>query len=140
MGDIDAQLKQRHDLVPNLVETVRSDAAHERATLEAVGQARRAPMLAGDPGRVVQREAVLQARLGRLGALPRPFHSGDRAACSAGRRGPPAAHTRSRAPRSCRRDRANARFRSCSRRTVQRSPLSHTRRGSTRIECRRLSP
>jgi LemA protein len=68
-GDIDVQLKQRHDLVPNLVETVRSYAAHEKATLEAVVQARRAAISAGDPGSVVQSEAVLQAQLGRLLAL-----------------------------------------------------------------------
>ena len=38
-ADIDVQLKQRHDLVPNLVETVKGYAAHERGTLEAVVQA-----------------------------------------------------------------------------------------------------
>jgi LemA protein len=35
-ADIDVQLKQRHDLVPNLIETVKGYAAHERGTLEAV--------------------------------------------------------------------------------------------------------
>ncbi|HEX4182641.1 MAG TPA: LemA family protein, partial [Caulobacteraceae bacterium] len=41
-ADIDVQLKQRQDLVPNLVETVKGYAAHERGTLEAVTRARNA--------------------------------------------------------------------------------------------------
>lgn len=39
-ADIDVQLKQRHDLIPNLVETVKGYAAHERETLDAVVKAR----------------------------------------------------------------------------------------------------
>ena len=48
-ADIDVQLKQRHDLIPNLVETVKGYAAHERGTLEAVVKARNAAMSAQGP-------------------------------------------------------------------------------------------
>ena len=61
-ADIDVQLKQRHDLVPNLVETVKGYAAHERGTLEAVVQARNAAIAA--PG-VEQKERGLAAEAAR---------------------------------------------------------------------------
>ena len=48
-ADIDVQLKQRHDLIPNLVETVKGYAAHERGTLDDVIKARNSAMSAQGP-------------------------------------------------------------------------------------------
>ena len=75
-ADIDVQLKQRHDLIPNLVETVKGYAAHEAGTLEAVIQARNAAVTAertGDPKAMGQAEGVLGAALGRLIALSEAY-------------------------------------------------------------------
>jgi LemA protein len=49
-SDIDVQLKRRHDLVPNLVETVKGYAAHERGTLDSVTAARTAAVAAQSAG------------------------------------------------------------------------------------------
>jgi len=68
-ADIDVQLKQRHDLVPNLVETVKGYAAHERGTLEAVIQARQNAVAAPGVEQKVQAENMLTGALGRLFAL-----------------------------------------------------------------------
>src|SRR3954466_3035596 len=57
-ADIDVQTKQRHDLIPNLVETVQRAAAHERGTLEAVVQARNAAITAQSGG--VQAQAAAE--------------------------------------------------------------------------------
>ena len=68
-GDIDVQLKQRHDLIPNLVETVKGYAGHERGTLEAVIQARNAAVGAHGPSEQVASENALSGAVGRLVAL-----------------------------------------------------------------------
>jgi LemA protein len=68
-ADIDVQLKQRHDLIPNLVETVKGYAAHERGTLEAVVQARNAAIAAPGVEQKVQAENMLSGALRQLFAL-----------------------------------------------------------------------
>lgn len=68
-ADIDVQLKQRHDLVPNLIETVKGYAAHERGTLYDVIKARNAAIGAQSPGQVAATENQLTGALGRLIAL-----------------------------------------------------------------------
>ena len=72
-SDIDVQLKQRHDLVPNLVETVKGYAAHERGTLEAVIQARNAAVTAQGPAAQAQAEGMLQGALRQLFALAEAY-------------------------------------------------------------------
>jgi len=72
-SDIDVQLKQRHDLVPNLVETVKGYAAHEKGTLEAVVQARNAAIAAHGPAAQAQAEGMLQGALRQLFALAEAY-------------------------------------------------------------------
>jgi LemA protein len=72
-SDIDVQLKQRHDLVPNLVETVKGYAAHERGTLDAVVQARNAAVAAHGPAAQAQAEGALQSALRQLFALAEAY-------------------------------------------------------------------
>src|SRR6266550_9215883 len=67
-SDISVQLKQRHDLVPNLVETVKGYASHERGTLEAVVQARNAA-IAAQSGGVAAQAAAENALTGALRQL-----------------------------------------------------------------------
>ena len=70
---IDVQLKRRHDLVPNLVETVKGYAAHERATLTEVTEARTAAMAAADPADVARAEGKLTSALGNVNALAEQY-------------------------------------------------------------------
>jgi LemA protein len=72
-ADIDVQLKQRHDLIPNLVETVKAYATHERGTLESVMRARSAAQNAATPAAQAQAEAALGASLGRLMAVAEAY-------------------------------------------------------------------
>ena len=72
-SDISVQLKQRHDLVPNLVETVKGYAAHERGTLEAVVQARNAAVAATGPAAQAQAENMLSGALRQLFALSEAY-------------------------------------------------------------------
>ena len=65
-ADIEVQLKRRHDLVPNLVETVEAYAVHERATLDEVTQARRQAVEANSADDATRAENVLSGALGRL--------------------------------------------------------------------------
>jgi LemA protein len=67
-SDIDVQTKQRHDLVPNLVETVKGYAGHERGTLEAVVQARNTA-IAAQSGGVAAQAAAENALTGALRQL-----------------------------------------------------------------------
>ena len=72
-ADIDVQLKQRHDLIPNLIETVKGYAAHERGTLDDVVKARGAAMSAQGPAQVAAAENQLSGALGRLIALSEAY-------------------------------------------------------------------
>ncbi len=71
---IDVELKRRHDLIPNLVETVKGYAAHERGTLEGVMQARSAAMSGGQsPAAAAASEGMLSQALGRLFAVAEAY-------------------------------------------------------------------
>ena len=72
-ADVDVQLKQRHDLIPNLVETVKGYAAHERGTLEEVVRARNAAMTAQGPAAQGAAENMLSGALRQLFALSESY-------------------------------------------------------------------
>src|SRR3990167_4357406 len=75
-ADIDVQLKRRYDLIPNLVESVKGYAAHEREVLENVTKARSAAMNAeqgGDVKAMAQAENMLSGTLKSLFALSEAY-------------------------------------------------------------------
>ena len=72
-ADIDVQLKQRYDLIPNLVETVKGYAAHEKGTLEAVIAARQTAVAAPGIEQKVAAENMLSGALGKLFALSEAY-------------------------------------------------------------------
>ena len=72
-ADIDVQLKRRYDLIPNLVETVKGYASHEKETLERVVQARSSAMSAQGPAAKAEAENVLSGALKSLFALSEAY-------------------------------------------------------------------
>jgi LemA protein len=68
-SDVDVQLKRRHDLIPNLVETVKGYAAHEKGTFENIARLRSQAIEAGTPGEKAQAENQLSAGLRSLFAV-----------------------------------------------------------------------
>ncbi len=72
-SDIDVQLKRRYDLIPNLVETVKGYASHEKGTLEAVIEARNRAMTAQGPAERAEAENMLTGTLKSLFALAESY-------------------------------------------------------------------
>ncbi|GAA2582817.1 LemA family protein [Dactylosporangium fulvum] len=74
-AQIDVQLKRRHSLIPNLVETVKGYAAHERGTLDAVITARNVAVQVAPqgPDRQAEAEGMLTQALGRIFALAEAY-------------------------------------------------------------------
>lgn len=72
-SDVDVQLRQRHDLIPNIVEAVKGYASHERSTFDAVISARNSAANAHGPAEQAAAEAQLTGMLGRLFALAEAY-------------------------------------------------------------------
>jgi LemA protein len=72
-SDIDVQLKQRYDLIPNLIETVKGYAAHEKSTFDAVIKARNSAISASGPAEQAAAENVLSGALRQIFALAEAY-------------------------------------------------------------------
>ncbi len=72
-AQIDVQLKRRHDLIPNLIETVKGYASHERATFEEVTKARTAAQQAQGPAASAAAENMLTQAIGKLFAVAEAY-------------------------------------------------------------------
>jgi LemA protein len=72
-SQIDVQLRRRHDLIPNLVESVKGYAKHEQSTFDSVIQARNQALSAKGPAEAGQAEGMLGAALGKLFALAEAY-------------------------------------------------------------------
>ncbi|MBW3644801.1 MAG: LemA family protein [Actinobacteria bacterium] len=72
-AQIDVQLRRRYDLIPNLVETVKAYATHERETLESVTRARAAAINAGSVGEQAQAENMVTSALKSLFAVSEAY-------------------------------------------------------------------
>ena len=72
-AQVEVQLKRRWDLIPNLVETVKGYASHERETFEAVTAARTRAQQAQSPAEAAQAEGILSQALGRLFAVAEAY-------------------------------------------------------------------
>ncbi len=72
-AQVEVQLKRRHDLIPNLVESVKGYAAHERGTFDSVTQARAAATSAQGPAQAGQAEGMLGQALGKLFAVAEAY-------------------------------------------------------------------
>lgn len=72
-SDITVQLKRRADLIPNLIETVKGYAAHERGVFEAVTKARAETLSAGTPGEAAEAEGHMQAALKSIFAVAEAY-------------------------------------------------------------------
>ena len=70
---IDAQLKRRADLIPNLVETVKGYAGHERATFDELARLRSQGQAQSDPAQRAQTESAITAAIGRVFAVAEAY-------------------------------------------------------------------